>query len=45
MIVIDPNKPTTELFEKYNVKYIPKGVTDIDYPEYLSFIPTEFGHL
>jgi hypothetical protein len=45
MIVIDPIKPNTDLIDKYNAKYIAKGVTDIWYPEYKSLIPPEFGQL
>jgi len=45
MVVIDPNKPATDLIEKYNAKYIPKGVTDILYPEYIAIIPPELRQL
>lgn len=37
MIVIDPNKPKTNLIDKYQANYIPKGVTDVTYAEYLEF--------
>jgi hypothetical protein len=39
MIVIDPNKPKTDLIDKYNTKYISKGVTQVQYQEYLELIP------
>jgi len=39
MIVIDPYKPKTDLIDKYNANYIPKGVTQVPYQEYLSLIP------
>lgn len=41
MVVIDPYKPKTDLLEKYNATYIPKGVTQISYQEYLEQIPSE----
>ena len=41
MIVIDPYKPTTDLIEKYSVTFIPKGVTQVAYQEYLEQIPAE----
>lgn len=40
MIVIDPYKPKTELIDKYKAIYIPKGVTQVSYQEYLEQIPT-----
>ena len=40
MIVIDPNKPSIDLLEKYNATYIQKGVTQVTYQEYLDLIPT-----
>jgi hypothetical protein len=39
MIVIDPIKPKTDLIDKYNTKYISKGVTQVQYQEYLELIP------
>jgi hypothetical protein len=42
MVVIDPYKPNTDLLEKYNATYIPKGVTEVTYHEYLEQIPSEF---
>jgi homospermidine synthase len=41
MVVIDPYKPKTDLLEKYKATYIPKGVTQVTYQEYLELIPTE----
>ncbi len=41
MIVIDTYKPQTELIDRYNVKHIPKGVTQVPYEEYLGLIPDE----
>lgn len=41
MVVIDPYKPKTDLLEKYKATYIPKGVTQVTYQEYLEQIPTE----
>jgi hypothetical protein len=41
MIVIDPKKPDSDLIEKYKATYIPKGVTEVEYQEYLKLIPTE----
>jgi len=41
MVVIDPYKPKTDLIEKYNATYIPKGVTQVSYQEYLEQIPEE----
>ena len=41
MIVIDPYKPKTDLIEKYKATYIPKGVTQVTYQEYLELIPAE----
>jgi hypothetical protein len=43
MIVIDPNKPKTDLIDKYNATYIQKGVTDLTYKEYLQLLPEEFN--
>ena len=43
MVVIDPNKPKTDLLEKYNASYIQKGVTDVSFQEYLSRIPDEIS--
>lgn len=40
MLVIDPYRPKTDLIDKYGAKYVSKGVTHIDYDEYLTFIPT-----
>lgn len=34
MIVIDPSKPNTDLLEKYNAVHIPKGITQVSYPEF-----------
>jgi hypothetical protein len=42
MIVVDPYKPKTELIDKYQAMHIPKGVTQVPYDEYLSFIPKGF---
>lgn len=39
MIIIDPNKPNTDLIDKYKVTYIAKGVTQVTYQEYLELIP------
>jgi len=39
MIVVDPYKPQTDIIEKYDVEYIPSGVTDISYEEFLKIIP------
>ena len=41
VIVIDPYKPNIGLLEKYDVNYIEKGVTDVNYHEYLECIPEE----
>jgi len=41
MVVIDPYKPKTDLIEKYKAIYIPKGVTQMTYQEYLEQIPPE----
>jgi len=41
MVVIDPYKPKTDLIDKYNSTYIPKGVTQLTYQEYLELIPAE----
>ena len=41
MVVIDPYKPKTDLIEKYSATYIPKGVTQVSYQEYLEQIPAE----
>ncbi len=35
MILIDPNKPTTDFLDKYKTTHIAKGVTQIEYSEYL----------
>jgi len=40
MIVIDPNRPKTDLLDKYNALHIPKGVTQVTYNEYLKLTPT-----
>ncbi len=40
MIVIDPNKPNTDLLDKYKALHIPKGVTQVTYNEYLKLTPT-----
>lgn len=40
MIVIDPNKPNTELLDKYKALHIAKGVTQVTYTEYLKLTPT-----
>lgn len=40
MIVIDPNKPNSELLDKYDALYISKGVTQVTYSEYLNLTPT-----
>jgi len=40
MIVIDPKKPEIEWFERYDIKYVPKGVTQLSYKEYLELIPS-----
>ncbi len=39
MVVIDPYKPKTELLDRYKATYIPKGVTQVTYQEYLEIIP------
>ncbi len=41
MVVIDPYRPKTDFFEKYNITYIAKGVTQVTYQEYLDQIPME----
>lgn len=40
MVVIDPYKPKNEFIDKYKATYIPKGVTQVTYKEYLDIIPT-----
>lgn len=39
MIIIDPNKPNTQLIDKYSCSYIQKGVTGLSYKEYVGTIP------
>lgn len=39
MIVVDPNKPSTDLIEKYKASHIHLGVTQVSYDEYLALIP------
>jgi len=39
MVVIDPDKPKTELLDKYKAIFIPKGVTELSYQEYIVLIP------
>jgi hypothetical protein len=39
MVVIDPYKPKTDLIDKYKATYIPKGVTQVTYQEYIDIIP------
>lgn len=39
MVVIDPYQPKTDLIDKYNAKYIPKGVTQVTFQEYMEIIP------
>lgn len=41
MIVIDPNMPKSDILDRYNVDYIPHGVTEIPYTEYLNMIPKD----
>jgi hypothetical protein len=41
MIVIDPYKPKTDILEKYNVDYMPHGVTEIPYNDYMKMITKE----
>ena len=38
MVVINPNRPETDLFDKYSVNHLPKGVTDVSFEEYLTLI-------
>lgn len=40
MVVIDPNKPKTDLLDKYKATHIQKGVTQVTYEEFLKLIPT-----
>lgn len=35
MIVIDPYPPSSVLMDKYDVVYVPKGVLEVEYDEYL----------
>lgn len=41
MVVIDPRKPDTELIEKYAALYIPKGITELTYNQYLDLVLSE----
>lgn len=45
MVVIDPYQPKTDLIEKYKATYIPKGVTQVSYQEYLEQIPAELKNI
>lgn len=42
MIVIDPNKPATDLIDKYKGVHIPKGVSNLTYSQYLNSVPKKF---
>jgi len=39
MIVIDPNKPNTDLIENYNSILIQKSITQVTYNEYIELLP------
>lgn len=41
MIVIDPYKPKSNILDNYNCEYVPHGVTEIPYQDYLKMIPKE----
>jgi hypothetical protein len=41
MVVIDPNRPNTDLLNQYKAKHIAKGVTEVTYEEYLELIPSK----
>src|SRR5690606_4208687 len=43
MIVIDPYMPKSAILDRYNVDYIPHGVTEIPYKEYLNMIPKDLN--
>ncbi|RZT91034.1 SIR2-like protein [Ancylomarina subtilis] len=43
MVIIDPYKPKSHLIEKYSATYIPKGVTQVTYQEYMELIPAELN--
>jgi hypothetical protein len=41
MIVIDPNKPQSEIIDKYGGTHIPVSVTALSYDQYLSLLPED----
>ena len=41
MIIIDPFKPKTKLIEKYNVKLIIKGITELNNQEFIDLLPEQ----
>jgi|WetSurMetagenome_2_1015567.scaffolds.fasta_scaffold40869_3 hypothetical protein len=41
MVVVDPNRPNTSLFETYNIKYVPNSLTDLTTMEFTKLISTD----